>query len=208
MNMRERILLESRLWKIEKENLDKDYFKSFSGNHLPKLLWIESFGNAATVSEITNTEPHEVVVYKNHGGLCRGDDANFMAILESFIESSDAQNIVVCGHSNCNAIRNTVAGKAAGAYASRWLEEIHELNDQYAMEMSPLSPRQKERKLSELNIRRQLDNLRSIDVIQRAWANGRSLQLLGWYLDLNRGEIQEIEAVSSRDFHKEVTARH
>ena len=76
------------------------------------------------------------------------------------------------------------------------------------MEMSPLSPRQKERKLSELNIRRQLDNLRSIDVIQRAWANGRSLQLLGWYLDLNRGEIQEIEAVSSRDFHKEVTARH
>lgn len=208
MNARERLLLEARLWKIEKENLDKNYFKNLSSRTKSTVLWIEPFGNTAAVSEITNAGSDEIMVYRNHGGQCRADDPGFMAVLESFADNQEALYVVVCGHSNCQVVRDVVAGKELGAYTSRWVEDIHDLYEQYSTEMAPLSVRQRERRLSELNINRQLANLSAIDIVQRAWAGGRNIQLLGWYLDLHKGEIHEIHTVTSRDFYKEVTTRH
>ncbi|MGC3946836.1 MAG: carbonic anhydrase [Chryseolinea sp.] len=208
MNARERILLEARLWKVQKENLDKDYFRNFTNHVKATILWVESYGNAAQASEITNSEPDEILVHRNPGGQCRVDDAGFMAVLEAFAESNEALYVVVCGHSHCQTIRDVVAAKQRGAYVSRWTEDIHDLYEQYSMEMAPLTPRQREHKLSELNIRRQLANLASMEVIQRAWTAGRNIQLLGWYLDLHKGEIHETHTVTSRDFQKEIPAHH
>jgi len=208
MNARERILLEARLWKIQKENLDKDYFKNLTNQRNASILWIESFGNVAQPSEITNYEPDEILVYRNPGGQCRVDDPAFMSVLESFAEASEATYVVVCGHSHCQTIHDVVSAKERGTNASRWTEDIRDLYDQYAMEMAPLSVRQRERKLSELCIQRQLSNLASNEVIQRAWSGGRNIHLLGWYLDLHKGEVQEVHAVSALNLQKEVTAQH
>lgn len=208
MTARERILLETRLWRTEKENLDKDYFKHLTLRSKPSMLWIESFGNVAPVAELTNTEPEEITVYRNIGGQCRQDDPGFMATLENFVESPDAVYVVVCGHSFCQSIRDTITGKEHGAYTSRWMEDLHELYERHAAEMASLSARQQERKLSELNIRRQLVNLSTTDIIQRAWSEGRNLMLLGWYLDLYKGEVHEVCTMASRDVLTEVTARH
>lgn len=207
MNKRERILLEARLWKIQKENLDKDYFKNLTNRGKPSILWVESFGNPAQAVDIANTEPDEILVYRNHGGQCRTDDASFLASLESFLESDSSRFIIVCGHSLCDTIQNVAAGKSPGVYGSRWTEDIQELYEQYSMEMTALSARQRERKLCELNVRRQLDNLCAMDIVQRAWSNGSDLQLLGWYLDIHKGDIQELHTVCARDVQKEVTTR-
>ena len=207
MTKRERILLESRLWRTEMEILDKDYFKHLTHSSKPSILWIESLGNVASVMELTNTEPGEVVVYRNLGGQCKHDDPSFMATLENFVGSPDAAYIVVCGHSQCQGIHNTIAGKENGPHTSRWMEDVHELHEQHAAEMASLTTRQQERKLSELNIRRQMTNLSTIDVIERAWSEGRSLMLLGWYLDLHKGEIHEVCSMASRHLLTEVPAR-
>jgi carbonic anhydrase len=207
MNKRERILLESRLWRTEKEILDKDYFKHLTHSSRPSILWIEPVGNVASVVELTNTEPGEVVVYRNVGGQCKPEDPSFMAALENFVASPDAAYIIVCGHTQCQGIRNTIAGKEDGPHASRWMEDVHELYEQHAGEMASLTARQQERKLSELNVRRQLLNLSTIDVIERAWSDGRSLMLLGWHLDLQKGEIHEVCSMASRQLISEVPAR-
>src|SRR6187431_458857 len=136
MTARERILLESRLWRTEKEILDKDYFKHLTRGAKPSILWIESFGNVASVMELTNTEPGEVVVYRNPGGQCKHDDPSFMAALENFVDSPDPAYVVVCGHSQCQGIRNTIAGKENGPHTSRWMEDVHELYEQHAAELA------------------------------------------------------------------------
>ena len=208
MTPRERILLEARLWRTEKENLDKDYFKELTSRARPSILWIESFGNVASVREITNTEPDEIVVYRNIGGQCKSDDPSFMATLEQFVESPDAAYIIVCGHSHCQAIRRIVAGGESGVYAARYVEEIQELYERRLSELSPLPVRQRERKLSELNVRQQMLNLSAIDVLQRAWSGGRKLYILGWYLDLSKGEVEEVYSMTSHDVLTEATAGH
>ncbi|HTF18988.1 MAG TPA: carbonic anhydrase [Chryseolinea sp.] len=207
MSARERILLETRLWRTEKENLDKDYFKHLTRRFKPSMLWIESFGNMVSVAELTNTEPDEIIVYRNTGGQCKQDDLSFMSALETFVEGQDAQYIVVCGHSHCPVIRDTIAGKERGAYSSRWTEDIHELHDQHAAEMMALPTRQQEKKLNELNVRRQLQNLSTIDLVQRAWSEGRKISLLGWYLDLHKGEVQEVCSMVGLDMLTGVAAR-
>jgi carbonic anhydrase len=208
MTVRERILLEIRLWRIEKENLDKDYFRELNGHSKPSMLWIESFGNPAPVAELTNTEPHEITVFRNPGGQCKHDDASFMATVENFVENEGAVYIVVCGHSHCQSIRDAVRGKDAGAYSSRWIEEIRDLYERHAPEMATISARDQERKLSELNVRRQLMNLSTFDVIQRAWSRGHNITLLGWYLDLFTGEVKEICSMTRHDIPIEVPAGH
>ena len=208
MTTRERILLETRLWRTEKENLDKDYFRLLTRHFKPSMLWIESLGNPAHVAELTNTEPHEIAVYRNPGGQCKHDDASFMATIENFLENEGATYVVVCGHSNCQSIRDTIAGKGSGAYTSRWMDEMRELYEQHAAEMATMSVRQQERKLSELNVRRQLMNLSTLDIVQHAWSQEKDLTLLCWYLDLFKGEVQEIGSMTRHDIPIEVSAGH
>jgi carbonic anhydrase len=87
------------------------------------------------------------------------------------------------------------------------MEEIRDLYEQHASDLASLTNRQKERKLSELNVHRQLLNLSNLDVVQRAWDNDRNLILLGWYFDIHKGEIQEIFSMQSRDILTQVAAR-
>jgi carbonic anhydrase len=88
------------------------------------------------------------------------------------------------------------------------MDEMRELYEQHAPEMATMSVRQQERKLSELNVRRQLMNLSTIDVVQRAWSREKNIVLLGWYLDLFKGEVQEIASVTRHDISIEVSAGH
>lgn len=206
MTLRERILLETRLWRTEKENLDKSFFKNLTRRSRPSILWIEPFGNVAPVTELTNTEPDEVMVYRNLGGQVRQDDASFMAVLEFFIEQPDAEYIVICGHSNGPGIRDVVAGVDKGPYTARWMEDVRDLYEQHAGSLASLSQRQREKKVSELNVRQQLQNLGYLDIVQRAWASGRKLVLLGWYFDLHKGELHEVHSITSRDLLTEVGA--
>ena len=208
MITRERILLETRLWRTEKENLDKDYFKNLTNRNKPAIMWIESFGNVASVPELTNIEPDEITVYRNMGGQCKSDDLSFMAAVESFVSSRDAKYIIVCGHNHCPAIRDVISGNERGAYAARWMEDIYDLYEQRATELAGLTPSHQERRLSQLNVRQQLLNLSTLDIVQRAWSGGRNLSLLGWYLDLSKGGIEEVYSMANRDMLTESATRH
>jgi carbonic anhydrase len=199
MTTRERIILETRLWRMEKENLDSSYFNNLAPRARPSILWVEPFGNVAPVAELINTEPGDILVYRSAGGLCRPDDLNLMAVLEQFLEHEGTEYIVVCGHTHCKAIKDVIAGVDAGPYATRWLEEIHALYKRHAAEMTALSPRQQERKLGELNVREQLLNLKELEVVQAALSKGDNLVILGWYLDLAKGDVQELCSLTRRD---------
>lgn len=199
MTTRERILLEARLWRMEKEHLDPSYFKNLARKGRPSMLWIESYGNPTPIHELINVESGDLMVHRNIGGICRSDDSNLSTAVEHFVGLGEgADLIIICGHSQCEIIREVVAG-GDNSGNSRWSEELRELYDQHAHEMSALNARQKERKLSELNVQRQVANLSRFEALQNAWSSGRQLTILGWYFDIPKGEVHELYAVTSRD---------
>ena len=97
MTTKERILLESKAWVLEKTSRDKEYFNRLSSLHIPKILWVGSIDSLLPIREITNTEPGEILVYRNMGCIIKENDASFMAVLEDALEESHVNHIIICG---------------------------------------------------------------------------------------------------------------
>jgi carbonic anhydrase len=191
MTIKEKLLLESKAWVKEKTILDQEYFKRLSSLHKPNILWITSSDSLVPVLEITNTEPGEILVYKNLGNLVKENDLSFMALLQDAIEVSQVEYIIVCGYSHCSSLRETINGTTK-PLIREWLIELRALYELYYKELDSLPYEQKERKLAELNIRQQIINLSRLEIIQNSWKKGKYPQLFGWYFDLNTGSLSEV----------------
>jgi carbonic anhydrase len=191
MNTRERILLESKAWVQEKLALDKGYFDRLSSMHRPEVLWIGSSDSLVPVREITNTEPGEILVYRNMGNLVKEDDLSLMALLQDAVEVSRIKYIIVCGYSHCTSLREAMEGTDKG-YIEDWLGDLRETYHRHRDELDPLPYEKKERRLSELNIEQQIRNLAKIQIIRNAWKSDMYPKLYGWYFDLNTGLFSEV----------------
>lgn len=191
MTVKEKILLESKAWVKEKTILDKEYFKRLSSLHTPNILWIGSSDSLVPVRELTNTEPGEILVYRNLGNLVKENDLSFMALLQDAIEVSNVEYIIVCGYSHCSSLREIIKGTDK-PLIREWLIELRALYELYYKELDPLPYEQKERKLAEINIRQQIINLSRLPIIQQAWTKGNYPQLFGWYFDLDTGYLSEV----------------
>ncbi|HTE34834.1 MAG TPA: carbonic anhydrase [Chryseolinea sp.] len=199
MTTRERMLLESKVWMLEKQTIDKHYFKNLSRHIKPNVLWIDSSDNLVAVAELTNTDPGEILVHRNLATLVRSDDISLMASLEHAIGRSRIEYIIVCGYSNCTGVREVISGNDMKPHVKKWLEELREMYHHQAPLMAGLSSHQKEKRLCEINIQQQIINLSNMDIVQQAWKDGRNLSLLGWYFDLQKGAIQEIFSMKTQD---------
>jgi len=205
MTFREKILLESKVWTLEKQSVDNQHFKDLMRRPKPVMLWIDSTDNLVPVRELTSTDPGEILVHRNLGSQVRADDISLMASLEHAVDVSEVEYIVVCGYSHCSGVRDVIQGKDSRPHLSKWLEQLHEMYEHNSASMERLSARQKEKLLCELNIQRQILNLSNLEIVQSAWESGRKLTLLGWYFDLNKGSIQEIFSMQTRDLLMQVS---
>jgi len=194
MTTRERILLESKAWVMEKLTLDKGYFQRLSSMHVPEILWIGSSDSLVPVREITNTEPGEILVYRNPGNLVKENDLSLMALLQDAVEISRIKIIIVCGYSHCSSLREVIKGTDKPRIRE-WLIDLRSIYELHHEELDSLPYDQKERRLAELNIIQQVKNLSQLDIIQKAWRLGAYPKLYGWYFDLNTGSFTEIAAI-------------
>lgn len=192
LTLEEKILLESKAWKLEKCLLDKGYFHRLINMHDPAVLWIEAADTLLSVREITSSEPGQIQVYRNPGAQVREDDLSFMSVLEEALEASKIDLIVVCGYSHCAALRNVLEDRYEGAFTTSWLEKLRELKEDYWATLKGLSPELREKKLSELNVRQQIVNLSKLELIKNAWNKRKAPTLLGLYFDMNNGSLSDI----------------
>lgn len=192
MMTKNRILLESKAWREEKLSLDKKYFERLNEMHDPKILWISSTDSLASIREMTNTEPGDIIVYQNLGAQVKADDVSLMAVLEDAVEVSQVSHIIICGFSHCTAIRDVLLGTDDHPAVKLWLKDLHDLHDRHANELANLAFEEREKILSELNIREQVVNLSKIPVIQKAWEKRDYPEIYGWYFDLATGTLKEV----------------
>jgi carbonic anhydrase len=205
MTTKERILLESKAWAEEKLSLDKDYFKRLDGMHNPKILWISSSDSLVPVREITNSEPGDVLVYRNIGTQVREDDISLMAMIEDAVEVSQVKHIVICGYSHCSGVRDVLQGNDDRPAAKEWLKNLRALYEEHRDTLELLPFEQKEKYLSELNIREQVLNLSYLPAIQRAWEKTDYPKIFGWYFDLLSGSLKEVFSMETNHKLKQIS---
>ncbi|WP_246269822.1 carbonic anhydrase [Methanofollis tationis] len=128
--------------------------------------------------------------------LVRVGDWNFATILEYAIKHLKVSDIVICGHSDCGAIKALTADKESDeAYIPLWLSNASQARAELEREMpkpaDPVAQKEWRRKLEEENVKLQLKNLRTYPIVREAERSGK-VEAHGMYFDLDTGKLEKV----------------
>ena len=185
----------NRRFALEKKFDDPEYFKKLSLGQKPDYLWIGCSDSRVPANEVTNTESGEMFVHRNIANLVVHTDFNLMSVLEYAVNVLGVKHIIVCGHYGCGGIRAAMKNQSFGLVDS-WLRNIKDVYNKNVVELEAIEDEDKRSdRLTELNVIEQVQHLAKTITVQKAWHQGKQLQIHGWVYGLNSGLVKELKAV-------------
>jgi carbonic anhydrase len=151
---------------------------------------------------ITQTEPGDLFLLRNAGnivpsyGSVAGGEA---ATIEYSVEVLGIRNIIVCGHSQCGAIKALLAGEgldhlpAVKAWCSHAEATRRIVNQKYR----DLPPDELAMAATEENVLIQMNNLSTHPCVAVRLAS-RELKVYGWYYDIGSGQVYQYDQAQGR----------
>jgi carbonic anhydrase len=185
----------------------RETFARLALGQSPDALLIACSDSRVVPNLFASTEPGDLFVIRNVGnviapcgtdGRSTGDESEAAAIEFATLALS-VTDVIVCGHSECGAMRALVEGKRdlPAPHLYSWLRhaegalgEIHRAGPG----RSDLSPHNQ---LSQLNVLRQLGHLRTYSVVRERVESGK-LRLHGWWFDIAEAEVSAYEQSAGR----------
>ena len=104
----------------------KALFRRLAAGQTPKALFITCADSRVDPMLITNSQPGQLFVDRNPGNFIppyHGDNASEAAGIEYALEVLHIPNIVICGHTDCGAMKGVLHPEKAAALKSvtKWL---------------------------------------------------------------------------------------
>lgn len=175
----------------------KELFKNLSKSQNPHTLFIGCSDSRVVPSLITSTLPGELFVVRNIANIVpkyRLKDeylASTSAIVYA-IMSLKVENIVICGHSDCNGCAAIYDDKKLQNMPSvaRWLEQLNEVKNEILNSNSSADERGW---LTErLCVLQSMENIRTYPQVNEREKNGL-LRIYGWHYIIQTGEVYSYE---------------
>jgi carbonic anhydrase len=172
----------------------KVFYTGLAKGQSPKILWIGCSDSRVTPERITLAEAGELFVHRNIGNIVPHSSFTFATVLEYAIRHLKVEEIVICGHSDCGAMK--ALGKATtDTYIPLWLNHAGDVLQRVDAEIAklPHPPDEKDRRrMVELeNVRLQVAHLRTYPLVKEAEAEGR-IRVHGLYYDLETGRVSRV----------------
>jgi carbonic anhydrase len=175
----------------------KSHFHLLSEGQMPAWLFITCADSRVVPDMILGTEPGDLFISRSIGNvvpMTSQDVDGVTATIEYSVEVLRVRHAIVCGHSDCGALKAAIDRKGLSSLpkARRWLDHI----DAAFAYRQPLNPADGESaELASLirgNVVAQLMNLHAQPTVAHAVAEGR-LTVHGWYYDILSGRIEEYD---------------
>jgi carbonic anhydrase len=172
-------------------------FKLLSDRQAPEWLFITCSDSRVVPDLILGTGPGDLFITRNAGNVVpiAGHDVDgITATIEYAVEVLKVKSAILCGHSDCGALKAALNPKDLENLpkARRWLSHV----EGAWSHRQPLDPAEGEHaELASLirgNVVAQLLNLKSQPAVARAVVEGR-LTVHGWYYDILTGRIEEYD---------------
>jgi carbonic anhydrase len=178
---------------------DRKLFRDLSAGQEPHTLFITCSDSRVVPSLITQTKPGELFVCRTVGNQVPAyggsSDGSVASAVEYSLGVLGVQNVVVCGHSDCGAMKAVLHPEKLtslpgtrewlknAAAARAVVDEVHgNVPDEIKLHL-----------LAEENALAQLANLRTHPIVAARLARG-DLQLHGWIYHIHSGEITTFDA--------------
>lgn len=188
-----RLLLENKAWSEEISSHEPEYFQNLAKEQHPKFLWIGCSDSRVPAETIVNAKPGEIFVHRNIANQVITTDFNCLSVLQYAISVLKVEHIIVCGHYGCGGVEAALSRKHSGMLvANKWLIHIKDVYRLHQAELESLGHEQMFRKMIQLNIIEQVNNLAHTSLIQTAWKQRQGPTLHGWVYGLENGRIEEL----------------
>jgi carbonic anhydrase len=189
-----------------RRNVQKDYRDAFgglaAGNQTPDTLFIACSDSRVVPNTFASTNPGDLFVLRNVGNIVppcgkhgmSSSDESEAAALEFSIENLNVADVVVCGHSECGAMRALISDRQRVPLPNlkSWLRHSDEalVRLKNGGPLDNLWPEHNQ--LSQLNVLLQMEHIKSYPMVKKRIAEGK-LAVHGWWFDIAKAEVYVYE---------------
>ncbi|WP_232630503.1 carbonic anhydrase [Methylobacterium sp. Leaf118] len=163
------------------------------GQH-PQALIIACADSRVSPEHITQAGPGDLFVCRNAGNIVppfSQQNGGVSSAIEYAVMALGVRDIVICGHSDCGAMKGLMTPEALVSMpnVAAWLRHSHAAS-QIVCEAYPadMDPKDHHRALALENVVVQLNNLRTHPSVAAGLAKGQ-LRLHGWFFEIETGAV-------------------
>lgn len=175
---------------------NKELFHSLAHSQAPHTLFITCADSRVSPEMITQAKPGDLFVCRNIGNIVPAYGemlGGVSAVVEFAVLALNVRQIVLCGHTDCGAMKGLASGAEAtanmptvqawlrNAEAARSVVKTRGLDDEHVVQA-----------LVEENVRLQLTHLRTHPAVAARVAQGQ-LELQGWVYDIGHGKVTVLD---------------
>jgi len=172
---------------------ERQLFRSLAHHQQPEVLFITCADSRVVPHMITQSRPGDLFVCRTVGNQIpqerEMDDAVSSAI-EYALEALGVKHIVVCGHSDCGAMKALLKPERVAKLpaTSSWLRHASAAKSLVLHQHQDIKEDALLRLLEEENVLVQMENLKTHTSVASRLRNG-DLQLHAWFYEIASGEI-------------------
>lgn len=180
----------------------KELFERLADGQHPEALFITCSDSRINPNLITQTEPGDLFILRNAGNIVPPHGAGHggeAATIEFAVTGLGVQDIVICGHSHCGAVKGLLKPEMLKdlPVVSAWLTHAEATRQIVREKYSDRTGPALLTTAVEENVLVQLENLRTHPAVAARLATGK-LKLHGWVYKLETGEVFAYDPATSQ----------
>lgn len=183
----------SRYWSANRELFER----LAEHGQSPEALFITCCDSRVDPTVIVHGRPGDLFIVKNMGNFVPPysenplDGTGVAAAVEYAVEHLRVRDIVVCGHSDCGAMKALYKDRSHYAdtpHIGQWLSNGDRTMRVVTASYPELTREERLEITSEENVLVQMENLRTYPVVRKAAGEGR-LHVHAWYFEIRTGRV-------------------
>ncbi len=171
----------------------REFYEALSKGQTPEALFITCSDSRIELGTLTQAEPGDLFVVRNAGNIVpphSNSTGATTAAIEFAVAALKVPHIVICGHTDCGAMKGALAPEKLDAlpHVRDWLGYSRAAVEIVAAIGGELDEHDRMLMLLEQNVILQLQHLKTHPAVAVRMAMGE-LQLHGWVYDIRDGEV-------------------
>lgn len=171
----------------------RDLFVNLAAGQKPEALFITCSDSRIDPSLVTQTEPGELFICRNAGNVVpphTNDTDSTTASIEFAVGALEVPHIVICGHTQCGALRGAMhpEGLSALPHVIDWLGYTRAALQTVKEIGGACDEAEQMQMLVEQNVLMQMRHLKTHPYVAAHLASGRT-RLHGWVYDIVSGGV-------------------
>ena len=178
----------------------KDHFLKIAARQEPLALFITCADSRILPNLITQTDPGDLFICRDVGNIVPPHGSVYggvSATIEYAVSVLKVRNIIVCGHSDCGAMRALLDPDSLKGLPGvlEWLRHAESPHRAVQAASSQLTEEQRLQMLIEENVMAQLEHLKTHPPVIQGVTAG-TLELHGWVYDIESGGVRVFDEKS------------